>query len=109
MSVEKPAEKKDSRLRAKPFSQGNVPLRRYFRLVKVNPASWSWLEFITFVGGGLGGGWVAYQRYAHNSSPIPIAASLVGLTIGALIAGMAIMAWAHSDVQRRRIGCSQPT
>ncbi|MGW2620937.1 hypothetical protein [Streptomyces sp. NPDC001500] len=63
--------------------------------MKMNRASWSWLEFVALVGGGLGGGWVAYDRYPHNSSPIPIAASLVGLTIGALIAGMAIMARSH--------------
>ena len=72
-----------------------MALKEYSRLVKLHPSSWSWLEFAAFAVGVFGGAWVAYHRYPHIGSPIPVSASLVGLTIGALIAGLAIMARSH--------------
>lgn len=83
--------------RKKPLTEGNVAFKEYRGLLKLQPVFWSWLELAAFILGALGGGWVAYDRYPHLGSPIPISASLVGLTVGALIAGLAIMARSNDE------------
>ncbi|MFI0265868.1 hypothetical protein [Streptomyces luteogriseus] len=77
------------------FGEGNKAFTKYLGHVEIHPEYWSLFELLAFIGGAVGGGLIAYNRYRHIGSPVPVAASLTGLVIGALIAGMAIMARCH--------------
>jgi len=79
------------------FSQGNEAFSSYFKKINLNLRYWWWGSVVALVAGAVGGGLVAYHRRPHLGSPIQISASLAGLVVGALIAGLAIMAKSYDS------------
>lgn len=73
------------------WTEGDKALYRFFTFVRLGPKYWSIFELVVALAGGAGGAWLEYSKSAHIDSVTRVAASMIGIIIGAIVGGLAMM------------------
>jgi hypothetical protein len=72
--------------------EGNRAAEVFWRYARFHPRQIWWGEYALALLGGVGGGLVGYGRPRDVSDIVAITAALVGIVVGGVVAGMAILA-----------------
>jgi len=72
--------------------EGNRAASVFWEYASFRPRQIWWGEYVFGLLGGVGGGWVGYDRPTEVSQVVAITAALVGIVVGGVVAGMAILA-----------------
>lgn len=87
--------------------QARAPLRPLLTALAFDPKAFWFGEYVAVIVGAGGGAWLAVAKAAAAPAAIAVAAGLVGVVIGAVVAGMAIQTASFSTTFVRNLDATK--
>lgn len=81
----------DGSVEPRGWTEGDKALNAFLSFVRLNPSSWSIITLIVALAGAAGGAWLEHNNSAQIDSVTRVAASMIGIIIGAIVGGLAMM------------------